>query len=94
MSELRRIRAVVAGRVQGVGFRAYATRRAGQAGVSGWVANLADGTVECVAEGESQAVQRFLDEIRQGPRFGRVTSVAVTDEDPEGLVGFTMKSSH
>lgn len=89
---MRRIRAVVAGRVQGVGFRAYATRRAGEAGVSGWVANRPDGTVECVAEGEERAVQRFLDDLRQGPRFGRVTGVAVTEEEPEGLLGFRMKS--
>lgn len=93
MSDLKRIRAIVTGRVQGVGFRAFAVRRAGQAGVTGWVANRSDGSVECVAEGEDRALQRFLDEIRRGPRFGRVASVAITEEEPEGLAGFNMRSS-
>ena len=53
-------RAVVSGRVQGVGFRFFAERAAGSAGVRGWVRNLPDGSVETVAEGEEDAVSRYL----------------------------------
>lgn len=72
-------RAVVAGRVQGVGYRFFAERAARAEGVRGWVRNRPDGTVETVAEGEQEAVQRYLARLREGPRMGKVT--AVSDEE-------------
>ena len=74
-------RAVVSGRVQGVGFRFFAERAARTSGVSGWVRNRPDGSVETVAEGEREAVARYLEMLRSGPPGSRVTSVV--DEDTE-----------
>ena len=75
-------RAVVSGRVQGVGFRFFAERSAKKAGVVGWVRNLPDGRVETVVEGSDDAVERYLSEIRRGPLGSRVTDVSVEDRPP------------
>jgi acylphosphatase len=69
------IRYIVRGRVQGVGFRDFARRAALAAGVRGWVRNRADGTVETVAAGESDALERFAADLRRGPRWSEVDSV-------------------
>ena len=74
-------RAVVSGRVQGVGFRFFAERAAREAGVAGWVRNRPDGTVETVAEGEAEAVARYLDRLRAGPGAGRVASLVDEETD-------------
>ena len=81
-------RAIVSGRVQGVGFRFFAERAARRTGVCGWVRNLPDGSVETVVEGEESAVMRYLDEIRKGPLGGRVSDIRVEDRDPELLESF------
>jgi acylphosphatase len=83
-----RRRVVVQGYVQGVFFRDSVRRMAQQRGVSGWVANRADGTVEAVFEGEPDAVERLVDFCRTGPRGAQVDSVDVTDEQPQGESGF------
>jgi acylphosphatase len=72
------VRAVVRGRVQGVGFRYYALRQASALGLSGWVRNLADGGVEVQVEGPAVSVDVFLERMRQGPPGARVDGV---DED-------------
>ena len=81
-------RALVVGRVQGVGFRYYAARAARELGVCGWVRNLPDGSVETLAEGDAAAVERYLDRLRQGPTASRVDRVAVEDRREEGHAGF------
>ena len=81
-------RAVVSGRVQGVGFRYFAERAARKAGVCGWVRNLPDGRVETVVEGSDDAVERYLTEIRKGPMGSRVTDVAVEDRQPDNFASF------
>jgi acylphosphatase len=81
-------RAVVSGRVQGVGFRFFAERAAKKAGVVGWVRNLPDGRVETVAEGSDDAVERYLGELRKGPFGSRVTDVAVEDRQPGNFESF------
>jgi acylphosphatase len=86
-----RRRVVVHGYVQGVFFRDSVRRLARQRGVNGWVANRPDGTVEAVFEGEADAVERLVDFCRIGPRGAQVESVDVSDEDPEGLTGFTVR---
>jgi acylphosphatase len=80
--------AVVSGRVQGVGFRFFASRAAREHGVKGWVRNLPDGSVETFAEGEEEAVAGYIEKLRQGPRGGRVTSVAEEESAPQGLSSF------
>jgi acylphosphatase len=72
-------RAVISGRVQGVGFRFFAERAAREAGIRGWVRNLPDGNVETVAEGEEEAVARYLDRLRRGPIGARVTGMTAED---------------
>ena len=65
-------RYLVAGRVQGVGFRYVTDAAAARSGIDGWVRNLPDGRVEIAAEGEADALERFEREVRQGPRGARV----------------------
>jgi acylphosphatase len=86
-----RRRVVVHGHVQGVFFRETARRRAQSAGVTGWIANRPDGTVEAVFEGEREEVERLVDFCREGPRGARVDWVDVVAEEPEGLNGFAIR---
>jgi acylphosphatase len=86
-----RRRVVVHGYVQGVFFRDSVRRLAQQRGVSGWVANRPDGTVEAAFEGEPDAVERLLDFCRKGPRGAQVEAVDVTEEEAEGLDGFSVQ---
>lgn len=81
----------VVGRVQGVGFRRFVQRCAEQAGVSGWVRNLPDGTVECEVEGVQAALESFLQQVRQGPALARVDDCQVRETLPRGAVGFRIR---
>jgi acylphosphatase len=85
-----RRRVVVHGFVQGVFFRDSVRRLAQQRDVSGWVANRWDGTVEAVLEGAPEAVERVVAFCREGPRGAQVESVDVSEEEPEGLSGFSV----
>ena len=86
-----RRRVIVRGLVQGVFFRDSARRLAQRHGVSGWVANRADGAVEAAFEGEADAVEKLVAFSRKGPRGAEVKSVEVTEEEPEGLSGFAVR---
>jgi acylphosphatase len=86
-----RRRVVVHGLVQGVFFRDTVRRRAVSAGVSGWVQNRADGTVEAVFEGDVDGVERLVELCREGPRGAQVDGIDVIVEQPEGLSGFTVR---
>jgi acylphosphatase len=81
-------RAIVAGRVQGVGFRFFAARAARDLGVHGWVRNRPDGTVETLAEGAQEAVELYLERLRLGPPVSRVDSVEVEELAPQGFESF------
>jgi len=79
-------RYVVAGLVQGVGFRWYAARHARGLGLAGYARNLADGRVEVVATGSDAAALARLEELlRAGPAHARVDSVEAEDQadDPQ-----------
>ena len=84
----RAARFLVAGRVQCVGFRFATAREARALGVRGWVRNLPDGSVETVAEGEEDAVSRYLARLKAGPRSSRVDTVAVDELEPQGFRAF------
>lgn len=86
-----RRRVVVHGLVQGVFFRDSVRRRAWRTGVSGWVRNTRDGTVEAVLEGEPEAVERVVAFCREGPRGARVDRVVVIDEAAQGISGFAIR---
>jgi acylphosphatase len=82
----RAIRCIVAGRVQGVYYRAATVERATELGLGGWVKNLADGRVEAVASGPLEALTEFSAWLWQGPPAARVASVQVeewTDAVPD-----------
>jgi acylphosphatase len=63
------------GKVQGVGYRFFATRVARRLGLKGWIQNTRDGTVEAAVEGESDAIDEWLEELREGPRYAEVVKI-------------------
>ena len=73
--ELSRLEAAVSGSVQGVGFRYFASDAARKLGLTGWVRNLPDGSVQVVAEGPHEKVEMLVEELRHGPKAGRVDRV-------------------
>ncbi|MFP3465971.1 acylphosphatase [Leifsonia sp. SIMBA_070] len=77
-----RKRAIVTGRVQGVGFRWAAREAAQRFGVTGWARNRLDGSVEAEIEGEPDRVDRMLDWLRQGPPGASVAAVNTSDVPP------------
>ncbi len=86
--EIVRAHLRIYGRVQGVGFRWSMQREARKLGVSGWVRNLPDGSVEAVIEGERERVEALIGWAHQGPIFARVTRVEMKWEEPRGEKGF------
>jgi acylphosphatase len=84
MPDTVRLRARIHGFVQGVSFRYYALREAQGLGVTGWVRNRFDGSVEVVAEGEAQAVNRLLSWLHRGPPAAQVERVDAVWEQPTG----------
>jgi len=78
------LHAVVSGRVQGVGYRATTFDEARRLGLSGWVRNRYDGTVEVLAEGSEAKLRLFLDYLRRGPWGASVTSVAEEWTEAQG----------
>jgi len=70
---------LISGRVQGVGFRYSMGEEAERLGVTGWVRNRRDGTVEAVVDGASGAVDALISWARRGPSSARVTDVQISD---------------
>ena len=70
---------LISGRVQGVGFRYSMAEEAERLGVTGWVRNRRDGTVEAVVDGAADAVETMLAWARRGPPGARVTGVQVSE---------------
>jgi len=79
-----RFRALISGRVQMVGFRAFAEARADRHGVTGYVRNLPSGEVEVVAEGDRSLLEDLLGDLRRGPLGAYVREVSVSWEAPRG----------
>jgi acylphosphatase len=75
---------VIAGRVQGVGFRYFVLEMAELLGIYGWVRNRWDDTVEVLAEGERPVLEKLLDALGCGPRGAYVSSVKADWERPTG----------
>jgi acylphosphatase len=81
----------VTGHVQGVFFRAWAQGEARELGVSGWIRNCADGSVEAHLAGEEADVVRMIERMRRGPSNARVEDVTVEDTDPETIGRFELR---
>jgi acylphosphatase len=87
-------RYIIRGRVQGVGFRWFVEREAHVLGVSGWVRNNADGSVEVLAQGTRDQLLGLRSRLRQGPRAARVDDVEESDVGPvAGLSSFRIEGA-
>lgn len=84
MENKARAHIIVTGIVQGVFFRVETKRAAERIGVTGWVRNRPEGTVEAVFEGDREKVEAAVDWCRKGPPSGRVEDVRVTWEPFQG----------
>lgn len=85
------MRAVVRGRVQGVGFRQAAVEKAQQMGVFGWVRNAEDGSVLAHAEGSEEAVGQMLEFLGQGPPGAAIEGVETEEAKAEGHEQFAVR---
>jgi acylphosphatase len=81
-------RVVVRGRVQGVGYRYAMVDAAAAAGITGWVRNCRDGSVEALVEGDADAVTRVIAWCRRGPGSAAVEAIDVSDAAPSGAADF------
>ncbi len=90
--DLKCIRVVVEGRVQGVGYRMFVRDLAARFHLNGWVRNLVDETVEAVIEGEKDIVDEMVDAMYARDSYViRVDRVTVTQETPTGYTGFEIR---
>ncbi len=85
---VKRVRAVISGRVQGVWYRGWTVDEARARGLSGWVRNCRDGTVEAVFQGAPEAVDAMVAACRTGPSAARVHHVASFAHDDAVAPGF------
>jgi acylphosphatase len=91
-SETARVHLKIAGRVQGVYFRASALQEAQSLGLTGWVMNCLDGSVEAIAEGARARLEELIAWCRRGPSGARVNHVDVRWETPQhAFRNFTIK---
>lgn len=82
---------VLRGRVQGVGFRYFVYKVAGELGVAGWVRNLVNGDVEIHAEGDEESMTQFLNRIKTGPSLSIVNDIRVSEVDPQDYADFNIE---
>lgn len=80
------------GRVQGVYYRESMCRKAAELGVTGWVRNRRDGTVEAMVQGGEHAVQRMLEWARQGPEMAQITDMEV-EQGSGSYTGFERRET-
>ena len=87
MIDAKRVHVIVEGRVQGVFFRACTRDEAVRLGLSGWVRNRPNGSVEALVEGEKGAVQKMVQWFQQGSPHSIVEKVHLSEESPVGDFG-------
>lgn len=92
MNVLVQLQIIISGTVQGVGFRYFTQMKAVQYGITGWVKNRSDGTVEIVAVGEKEDLDHFIHILRQGNPFSKVSDIKITElADSEPFQSFKIK---
>lgn len=87
---MRSVRVVIEGRVQGVFYREWTRQTAQSLGLSGWVRNRHDGSVEAVFAGADDAVARMLEQCGEGPPAANVEEVRIVREDEAAEAGFAV----
>jgi acylphosphatase len=92
-SEVRTVRVRIAGRVQGVGYRYWTEDAAGELGLTGWVRNRRDGSVEALFSGAADNVAEALRRCGRGPRAAEVSSVEVVEEGGDAPDAFEVRST-
>ena len=91
ISSPQRVHMLVTGMVQGVGFRYFTVMAARRYGLTGWVRNRRDGSVELEAQGEGIDLERFERAVEAGPRWSRVEHVTIDSLTPTaGESGFSV----
>jgi len=90
---LKKIDAVISGRVQGVGFRYYVLAKAEMLGITGWVANLPGGEVKTVAVGDETQISDFLLYLKKGPSGAWIENIDYKIENTDNIEfrGFDIK---
>lgn len=89
---MKRLRIVVHGVVQGVGYRYFTVDVARRLDLDGYVRNLPDGTVEVDVQGKEGMLNEFIDALRIGPRAAHVTGLDIEELEPgDGVKGFSVK---
>ena len=91
MTETTIFRLRIKGAVQDVGFRDWARQEATRRGLSGWVRNRSDGSVELMVAGDDAKVQDMLRACTQGPPLAQVTSIDIDNEKEAPPAGFARK---
>jgi acylphosphatase len=88
-----KVHVMIAGRVQGVWFRAKTRQKADELGLTGWVRNTADGRVEAVFEGEHALIDQMLVWCQRGPPLAKVNAVDILSKEPatHGFQGFDIR---
>jgi acylphosphatase len=90
-----RLHGIVGGRVQGVGFRYYVVDKCQNLGLTGWVRNRWDDTVEVTAEGDRAELDKLVMDLHHGPRAAQVSSVKVTWLEATGeFSGFSIHATY
>jgi len=89
---MKRVRIIIDGRVQGVGFRYFVSKQANEHNIKGHVRNLFDGRVEVDAEGKSDNLNRFVIDCRKGPSMARVDEFVVHDVPTFGFTKSSVKT--
>jgi len=84
--ELEALHFAIRGRVQGVGFRYAMITEASRLGLTGWVRNRRDGTVEAWVQGDESAVERVLAWARRGPRLAQVERLEVAEVEADATI--------
>ncbi len=87
------VRLRITGRVQGVGYRLWATRMAANLGLRGWVRNRSDGSVEALVTGAPEDVAAMVETSRKGPIGAYVAEVTAVPDEDDGSHGFVARST-
>lgn len=91
---MKAVHAMITGRVQGVGYRAWTVEMASRLGLKGWVRNRLDKSVEAVFQGEEARLLKMQEKCWEGPLLARVHDIRFTEKTPEpDLEGFRSRST-